>query len=262
MSTQTAPKSASKSTPKSAPPWESPRWQEAVRQNPGLKPFFDNFHSFGNSEYGLTSLRKLVLLLAFRGKLLAQDSNDEPATETLRKFIEQQGVQAKKKRETGRAATTAKVRGMSAISIGEAKMPTVEGWEWMPLTEVARLETGHTPSRKKPEYWEGDIPWIGIKDARHNHGKVISETFQTVSQLGLDNSASRLLPAKTVCLSRTASVGYVVVMGKPMATSQDFVNWVCSDAIDPEFLMYLFIAENESLLRFFKRHDTPNNLFP
>lgn len=35
-----------------------------------------------------------------------------------------------------------------------------------------------------------------------------------------------------------------------MATSQDFVNWVCSKELDPEFLKYLLIAEGERLLRF------------
>lgn len=68
--------------------------------------------------------------------------------------------------------------------------------------------------------------------------------------LGIENSSARVLPANTVCLSRTASVGYVVVMGRPMATSQDFVNWVCSKQLDPDFLKYLFIAEDEDLLRF------------
>ncbi len=35
-----------------------------------------------------------------------------------------------------------------------------------------------------------------------------------------------------------------------MATSQDFVNWVCRDELDPQFLKYLFIAEGDGLLRF------------
>jgi type I restriction enzyme S subunit len=131
-------------------------------------------------------------------------------------------------------------------------MPSPHGWCWIELQKVARLESGHTPSRKYPSYWDGGIPWIGIKDARRHHGRRIFETLQTVSQEGLDNSAARLLPAGTVCLSRTASVGYAVVMGQSMATSQDFVNWVCSEAMEPEFLMHLFIAEKESLLRFGK----------
>jgi len=115
---------------------------------------------------------------------------------------------------------------------------------------VARLETGHTPSRKHPEYWGGDVPWIGIQDARENHGHRISETRQHTNDLGLRNSAARLLPEGTVCLSRTASVGYVVIMDRPMATSQDFVNWVCSEALVPDFLLYALLAEGQSIRRF------------
>lgn len=125
-----------------------------------------------------------------------------------------------------------------------------EGWKWTQLTDVARLETGHTPSRNFPEYWDGDVPWVGIRDATGNHGQTIHETNQYTTDLGIENSSARILPANTVCLSRTASVGYVIVMGRPMATSQDFVNWVCSDALDYRFLKYVLLAEKRSFLRF------------
>jgi len=39
-------------------------------------------------------------------------------------------------------------------------------------------------------------------------------------------------------------------MGREMATSQDFANWVCSERIDPDFLRYLFLAEESALSRF------------
>lgn len=119
------------------------------------------------------------------------------------------------------------------------------------LTDLARLETGHTPSRRSPKYWDGDIPWIGIRDATGNHGRTLLDTEQHVTQAGIDNSSARLLPANTVCLSRTASVGYVVVMGRPMATSQDFVNWVCdSTKLDYRYLKYALLAERGSYSRF------------
>lgn len=35
-----------------------------------------------------------------------------------------------------------------------------------------------------------------------------------------------------------------------MATSQDFVNWVCSSQLEPDFLRFLFLAEGKQLLRF------------
>lgn len=153
-------------------------------------------------------------------------------------------------RTKGRAATEGVIPGRFALSVGAPELPCPQGWRWSALSEVAQLESGHTPSRKHPEYWNEGIPWIGIKDAVDNHGSTVQDTYQHVSELGLANSSARLLPSGTVCLSRTASVGFVVVMGRPMATSQDFVNWVCGPALEPLFLKYVLLAERESLLRF------------
>lgn len=112
------------------------------------------------------------------------------------------------------------------------------------------MESGHTPSRRHPEYWGGTIPWISIRDAKANHGKEIHDTLEKTNELGIANSSARVLPEGTVCLSRTASVGYVVVTTKPMATSQDFVNWICGEELEPRFLQYLLLAEGRNLLRF------------
>ncbi|MDP3208138.1 MAG: restriction endonuclease subunit S [Rhodoglobus sp.] len=144
------------------------------------------------------------------------------------------------------------IQGRNALCIGEPQKPAPKHWQWVKLDEIARLESGHTPSRLHSEYWDGDIAWVGIKDARLSHGGTIKDTIQKVTQLGIANSSARLLPADTVCLSRTASVGYVVVLGREMSTSQDFVNWVCSPALDPRFLQYLFVAEGDDILRFGK----------
>jgi type I restriction enzyme, S subunit len=150
----------------------------------------------------------------------------------------------------GRNATTRHIPPKLALAVGMPSTSASEGWRWSPLTDLARLESGHTPSRRHPEYWGGIIPWIGIQDARANDGRRIENTEEKTNPLGIENSSARVLPENTVCLSRTASVGYVVVMGRPMATSQDFVNWVCSKNLDHNFLKYLFIAEDEDLLRF------------
>ena len=151
----------------------------------------------------------------------------------------------------GREATLRHIPGNLSLAVGMPRTGARKGWRWSALTDLARLESGHTPSRKHPEYWGGSIPWIGIQDARENHGQRITDTFQKTNELGIANSSARVLPENTVCLSRTASVGYVVVMGRPMATSQDFVNWVCSDKLKPEFIKYLILAEGrDGLLRY------------
>ncbi|MBI4755726.1 MAG: hypothetical protein HY778_09995 [Betaproteobacteria bacterium] len=45
-----------------------------------------------------------------------------------------------------------------------------------------------------------------------------------------------------LCLSRTASVGYVVRMGVDMATSQDFANWACTAAINADRLKFPLVG--------------------
>lgn len=157
---------------------------------------------------------------------------------------------AERTRTGGREATTGVIPGRIALSVGNPRTATPEGFRWAALSDVARLESGHTPSRSKTEYWDGDIPWIGVRDATANHGNVLMSTNERVTQAGVDNSSTRVLPAGTVCLSRTASVGYVVTMGRPMATSQDFVNWVCGDALNPMYLHYVLMLEQESIRRF------------
>ncbi len=180
------------------------------------------------------------------------DGEQEPRLQTAWKLIDATTEDETLGTKTGgRDATTRHILPKLALAVGMPSSRPSKNWTWTPLSALARLESGHTPSRRHPEYWDGTVPWIGIKDARQNHGQTIDDTEQKTNNLGLANSSARLLPKGTVCLSRTASVGYVVVMGQPMATSQDFVNWVCSDKLIPEFLKYLFLAEGrEGFLRY------------
>jgi len=197
----------------------------------------------------LERFRQSVLAAAFRGDLTRDWREKNREVEPINRVLDRvRGTIPAPRNASGETQRT--MPGQFALSVGNPGLSAPRGWRWTKLTEVARLESGHTPSRSHPEYWDGGFQWIGIKDARENHGKVIEATLQTVTQKGLDNSAARTLPANTVCLSRTASVGYVLVMGRPMATSQDFVNWVCSEAVVPKFLMYLLMAEGDEIRRF------------
>ncbi len=115
-------------------------------------------------------------------------------------------------------------------------------WRAGKIIMFAKLESGHTPSRQHPEYWEDcSIPWFSLADVwqiRDGNQRYVSETKEQVSELGLANSSARLLPKGTVILSRTASVGFSAIMAIDMATTQDFANWVCSPDLLPEFLQY------------------------
>ncbi len=122
-----------------------------------------------------------------------------------------------------------------------------KGWRWELLTDVAELATGHTPDREVSSYWNGDIPWISLTDIRELDGRIAADTRQQVTQLGIKNSSAVCLPPGTVCFSRTASIGFVTVMGREMATSQDFVNWIPGPRLDSTYLMWALIASRPQL---------------
>lgn len=136
---------------------------------------------------------------------------------------------------------------ISPVTVSRQELDHPEGWRWETLTDVARLATGHTPDREVPDYWDGDIPWISLTEIRGLDGTVANGTDLRVSQAGIDHSSSVILPTGTVCFSRTASIGFVTMTGRPMATSQDFVNWVCGDRLRPLYLMHALLRSREQL---------------
>ena len=142
----------------------------------------------------------------------------------------------------------ASFRGVVPVAVppeGMAEAP--QGWRWAKLGDLARLESGHTPSRSRPDWWGGDISWVSLTEIRALDGTWVESTQIKTNEAGIANSSARILPRGTVCFSRTASVGFVTIMARPMATSQDFANWVCGDELDPEFLMYALIGSRREL---------------
>lgn len=133
------------------------------------------------------------------------------------------------------------------IAVPPALRVAPEGWTWKKLNEVARLESGHTPSRLRSEWWGGDVSWLSLTEIRAFDGNWVDETKIKTNDAGIANSAARILPRGTVCFSRTASIGFVAILGQPMATSQDFANWVCGEELDPEFLMLALIRSRREL---------------
>ena len=126
----------------------------------------------------------------------------------------------------------------TGIIAGIEKLPPE--WELARLVDVARLESGHTPDRKRPEYWQGgNIEWISLHDTQNLERADIAATEMRITEAGLANSSARVLPEGTVCFSRTATVGKCVIMAKPMATSQDFANFVCSARLNNRYLLHL-----------------------
>lgn len=127
---------------------------------------------------------------------------------------------------------------LGRVAEGVTQIPA--DWELAVLAQVAKLESGHTPSRDQPSYWGGSIPWISLADTDALDMLAIDTTAECVAAEGIANSSARVLPAGTVIFSRTATVGKATRMGREMATSQDFANWICGPRLSPSYLVQVF----------------------
>ena len=143
------------------------------------------------------------------------------------------------------------------------RIPTA--WPVRRLSQVARIGTGHTPSRSQPEYWTGcHVPWLTTSDVhrfRRDEIDRIDSTTIKISDLGLANSAAVLHPKNTVALSRTASAGFSIVMNRSMATSQDFVTWTCGPKLRPEYLLHSLRVMRTFLLGYLATGSTHKTIY-
>jgi type I restriction enzyme S subunit len=102
---------------------------------------------------------------------------------------------------------------------------------------IVRADTGSTPSTTRPEYWDGDVPWLTPKEITDFGDKLfVSRTERNITESGLSASAAKLMPAGTVMLTKRAPVGAVVVNAIPMATNQGFMNFTCGSRLRPAYL--------------------------
>jgi len=124
-----------------------------------------------------------------------------------------------------------------------------QGWESKKLGEVCDIFNGATPLRRQKEYWEdGVINWFTVEDIRQQ-GRIINHTNQKISQLGFDNTSIKLLPARSILLCCTASVGEYAITNIELTTNQQFNGLVVKDSeqLLPEYLFH-FSSTLKSIL--------------
>ena len=95
-----------------------------------------------------------------------------------------------------------------------------DGWRAGPLADIVQLLSGGTPKTSIAEYWNGSIPWYTAKDAPLLSNVFAIDTERHISQSGVDNSATQILPARTTIISARGTVGRLACLGRPMAMNQ------------------------------------------
>lgn len=101
------------------------------------------------------------------------------------------------------------------------------------LLDLVDVIGGGTPSRSQDRFWGGNIPWATVKDLVHTS---IAHTVEHITQAGLDNCASKLVPAGAVVLATRIAPGRAALVTSEIAINQDLKGLLPRDGIDSRYL--------------------------
>ena len=97
-------------------------------------------------------------------------------------------------------------------------------WEQRKLSEMATgTYGGGTPPTSNEGYWNGNIPWIQSSDLTENQVSGVAPR-KHISEAGLRNSATKLIPQNSIAIITRVGVGKLAVMPFSYTTSQDFLS--------------------------------------
>ena len=116
------------------------------------------------------------------------------------------------------------------------------------LSEIMDLIGGGTPKTSNPDYWNGDIPWLSVKDFG-NDNRYVYETEKHITKLGLMNSSTKLLDKGDIIISARGTVGEIATIPYPMAFNQSCYGLRANKEIVDEDFLYYLIKYNIRLLK-------------
>lgn len=110
------------------------------------------------------------------------------------------------------------------------------------LEDIFDLQMGKTPSRNNPDYWNScDNKWISIGDLTQA-GKYISDTKEYLSDLAVNESGIKIIPANTVVMSFKLSIGKTAIASEDMYSNEAIMAFHDKHVVElmPEYVYYMF----------------------
>ena len=111
-----------------------------------------------------------------------------------------------------------------------------EGWGTSTIGQEVNVVGGSTPSTKEPAFWGDDISWATPKDLSSLITPVLLSTERHITDAGLSQIGSGLLPSGTVLLSSRAPIGYMAITQIPVAVNQGFIAMICNKQLSNVFV--------------------------
>ena len=117
----------------------------------------------------------------------------------------------------------------------ESKYPLVKA------EKIFDIKIGGTPSRKNPEYFDGNYLWLSVSEM---NGNVIYDTKEKINDLGVKNSNVKLIKKGTTLVSFKLSIGKTAIAGQDLYTNEAIAAFVIKNdlinTVIDKFVFYLF----------------------
>ncbi|TCP17615.1 type I restriction enzyme S subunit [Nicoletella semolina] len=199
-------------------------------------------------------LKKSILQAAIQGKLTEQDPNDEPASRLIERIkAEKLRLIAEKKRKKPKVESEIILRdnlpyeiinGEERCIADEIPFDIPENWGWVRLENIILFNIGGgTPSKNISEYWNGEIPWASVKDLDKD-SIYLNNTSDFISDLGLENSSSNIIPKNNIILCTRMGLGKIAINNIDVSINQDLRGIILSNDVDKLFFVYFFKTLN------------------
>jgi type I restriction enzyme, S subunit len=185
---------------------------------------FNNFNSLSDALNSISKLRELILQLAVSGKLVPQDSNDEPASELLKRIkIEKEKLIKEKK------IKKEKLLPVNTENENLFKLP--KDWKWVSLNEICKQITDGT--HYTPTYVSKGIPFLSVKDVSSGY-----LDFRNTKYISIEEHKKLIQRSKPelgdIILTKVGTTGIAIVVNQ----SVDFSIFVSLALLKP-FINYL-----------------------
>ena len=105
------------------------------------------------------------------------------------------------------------------------------------INEIAYIISGGTPKTTVREYWDGNIPWLSVKDF-NSDSKYVYSAEKSITELGLKQSAANLLQHEDIIISARGTVGLIAKISQPMAFNQSCFGIRSKGEVDQDYLYY------------------------
>lgn len=119
-----------------------------------------------------------------------------------------------------------------------------ERWRSSTIGAEVAVVGGSTPSTKENRFWDGSLAWATPRDLSRLEAPVLLGTERKITEAGLAQISSGLLPSGTVLLSSRAPIGYLAIAETPCAVNQGFIAMKCEGQVSN---LYAWLWADQSM---------------